>query len=518
MTKVLPTKTEDEQRLINLIGSKEFKNSFTNFVLHFFPWGVKDTPLENFSAPRKWQLDAMLDVDRHCADNENNPNPKVLKMAISAGRGIGKTTFNAWLMLWLISTRAGMSIICLANSETQLKGTLWAEVSKWLAMLPNKHWFEMQSLSLHPAVWYAELLESSLGIDSKHYNITCKTYSEERPDTFVGHHNTYGIAVFNDEASGIPSVICKTITGFFTEVNANRFWIMTSNPRRLEGWFFDIFNIPLTDWLRYQIDTRDVEGIDPSFYEEIIARYGIDSDQARVEILGQFPKQEINSFIPYNYILEAIEREAVIDPYAPLIMGCDIAGEGEDKTVVICRRGNVIEHTDYWSGQLVRDTNRKISGLIDRYKPDAIVVDANGIGSVTANYLEDYGYYPIEQILGQRSSTEPERYRNLRSELYDLVKDAIIGCLSLPKDNPELINELRSIEAFTDTLGRLAIESKRKGGSKFGVRSPDFVDALAYTYAVNPARKDHVKRRSYQYEADELLINQRHTLNWVSYA
>lgn len=329
---------------------------------------------------------------------------------------------------------------------------------------------------------------------------------------FVGHHNTKGIAVFIDEASGTPDVINNSILGFFTELNPNRFWIMTSNPRRLSGWFYDIFNKPFEDWKRYQIDTRTVEGIDPSLNEGIISRYGIDSDEARIEVLGQFPQQEVNSFIPHNYILEAMDREAVRDEYAPLIMGCDIAGEGGDKTVVLFRRGNIIEDIFNWSGLLIQETNQKIAKLIAKYNPDAIVVDANGIGAVTANYLECFKYFQVEKILGQRSSTEPERYRNLRTELYDTMKQAIIDVLQLPKDCPDLINELKSIVAFEEvTTGRLAIESKRKGGSKYGVRSPDFVDALAYTYAVTPARKDGNYRynSSYRYEAEELLVDKR---------
>ncbi|ACT57659.1 hypothetical protein [Candidatus Liberibacter asiaticus] len=42
--------------------------------------------------------------------------------------------------------------------------------------------------------------------------------------------------------------------------------------------------------------------------------------------------------------------------------------------------------------------------MAHQYNPDAIVLYANGIGAVTANYLENLNYSPIEKILGQRSS------------------------------------------------------------------------------------------------------------------
>ncbi|MEG8099534.1 terminase large subunit domain-containing protein [Candidatus Liberibacter brunswickensis] len=506
MAKELPTNIKEEQKLFGLVLSEEMKLSFTNFVMDLFPWSEEGTPLEHFSGPHPWQLDFMGAVDESCIANLNNPNPEVFKGAISAGRGIGKTTLNAWMMLWLMSTRPGMSILCLANSETQLKTTLWAEVSKWLSMLPNKHWFEMQSLSLHPAPWYADVLSNQLGIDAKHYAITCKTYSEERPDTFVGHHNTLGMAIFNDEASGTPDAINMAISGFLTEKNANRFWVMTSNPRRLSGQFYDIFNKPLDDWKKFQIDTRTVEGIDPSFYEGIISSYGIDSDQARVEVLGQFPQQEINSFIPLYRIEEALNREVAPDPDAPLIMGCDVAGEGEDSTVVVLRRGRIIEHIFDWSGKPVRVSSKRIEDLINKYKPDAVVIDGNGYeGGSTCDYLEGEGFV-INRVIGQNRAEEHEYYRNKRTELHVKGRDWLeFGKLL---NHLRLIQDLKSLESFTEpTTGKLAIGKKRQKGNV----STDYSDALFMTFDVNPARKDSVLSRiqSYQYEGVELLSDRR---------
>lgn len=505
MTRENPNAIEHEQELFSFMWSDHIKLSFSNFVLECFPWGKKGTPLEQFSAPRSWQYDFMEAVDAHCLGGVDNPNPQIFKAAVAGGRGIGKSAINAWMMLWLISTRPGMSIICVANSETQLKNTLWADTSRWLSMLPNKHWFEMQSLSLHPADWYKDVLMSSLGIDSKQYNILCRTYSEENPGSFVGTHNTTGLALFMDEASDIPDSISDSSLGFFTEINPNRFWIMTSNPRRLSGRFYDIFNKPLDDWKRLQIDTRTVEGIDESFHEGVIASYGLDSDRARVDVCGQFPHQEINSFIPLYRIEEALNREPIQDPYAPLIMGCDIAGEGGDNTVVVLRRGNVIEHIFDWSGVPVNVSSRKIEELINKYNPSAIVIDANGIGVQTYYYLEDLGYF-VTAEKGQSRADDHESYRNRRTELYVKLSEWLL--LSPIPNHDGLIRDLKSLEVFLEpNTGKLALESKRRKGES----STDYSDALAYTFAVQPARKDtqYSRSRSYQYEADELLVDRR---------
>ncbi|MBY7649728.1 MAG: terminase [Candidatus Liberibacter europaeus] len=518
MSRELPTNPKTEQELFKKTLSPYYALSFENFVQDFFPWKKPGTPLESFERPRPWQLDVIRSVDENNLFNVDNPNPKIYKCAIAGGRGIGKSAINAWMMLWAMSTRPGISVICVANSETQLKTTLWADTSRWLSMMPNSHWFEMQSLSMHPSQWYAASLLKTTGIDSKQYSIMCRTYSEERPGTFVGMHNPIGTLLVVDEGADLPYSIDLACHGFFTEINANRFWIMTSNPRRLSGKFYDIFNKPLDDWKRFQIDTRTVEGIDPSFHEGLISSYGLDSDIVKVDVLGQFPNQEENSFIPHEYIEEAVKRKAYPDLYAPLIMGCDVAGEGKDKTVVILRRGNIIESIYHWSETNIEITNEKIAKLCRNHSPDAIVVDAQGPGAVVESYLKGKGYI-VDGILGQRKSSKPHLYRNIRTEIYDYTKQAIMTTLQLPNDCPELINEAKSIISFIEpNTGLLAIEPKQRNKSKYGVVSPDFFDALAYTYAVTPARKDigiNFSRRSQVDIGPVLSVFKAREDNWA---
>ncbi|KAE9511571.1 phage capsid protein [Candidatus Liberibacter asiaticus] len=273
----------------------------------------------------------------------------------------------------------------------------------------------------------------------------------------------------------------------------------------LSGKFYEIFNKPLDDWKRFQIDTRTVEGIDPSFHEGIIARYGLDSDVTRVEVCGQFPQQDIDSFIPLNIIEEALNREPCPDPYAPLIMGCDIAEEGGDNTVVVLRRGPVIEHLFDWSKTDLRTTNNKISGLVEKYRPDAIIIDANNTGARTCDYLEMLGYH-VYRVLGQKRAVDLEFCRNRRTELHVKMADWLEFASLI--NHSGLIQNLKSLKSFiVPNTGELAIESKRVKGAK----STDYSDGLMYTFAENPPRSDMDFGRcpSYQYEGVDLLIERR---------
>ncbi|RPD37189.1 hypothetical protein C0030_003565 [Candidatus Liberibacter solanacearum] len=113
-------------------------------------------------------------------------------------------------------------------------------------------------------------------------------------------------------------------------------------------------------------------------------------------------------------------------------MGCDVAEEGGDKTVVMFRRGNIIENTFYWSKTPFSVTKNKVLDLITEQKPDAIVVDSNGSGVCVTEFLKDKGLF-IEEVRGQRRSNFPDRYTNKRAELYDASKQAVISSLQLPK-------------------------------------------------------------------------------------
>ena len=81
-------KPEDEQELMAILWSPALKDNPLAFVKYVFPWGVKNTPLEHFSGPRKWQREVLQDITNHIAENKNISNNeeamyKVLQEAIT---------------------------------------------------------------------------------------------------------------------------------------------------------------------------------------------------------------------------------------------------------------------------------------------------------------------------------------------------------------------------------------------------------------------------------------------------
>jgi hypothetical protein len=482
-------KVEDEKKLMTEIWSMNIKDDPLNFVKFVFPWGLKDTPLEHFTGPRKWQEKILRQMTTHIARNGVKDLPEMFRMAVASGRGIGKSALVSWIIIWMLSTRLGATIIVTANTEQQLRSRTWAELGKWMTLSMNAHWFQKTATTIKPAPWFQKALEEDLKIDTGYYYAQAQLWSEENPDAFAGIHSSYGVCLIMDEASGIPAPIYSVSEGFFSEPTANRYWFTFSNPRRNSGPFYDSFHSKQKFWQNLQIDSRTVEGTDKSLFEKMIEQYGEDSTVSRVEVMGEFPQSDDDTVIPMQLIRDAINREVSLTPSEPILWGLDVARFGGDNSALCVRQGNtVFEITSFASMDLMQ-----LCGVIkNRYddatvmdKPQEILVDVIGIGAGVVDRLREQNL-PVRGINVSESPSSKKNYLNLRAELWFAIKDWLAqrDC-RLPMDD-ELASELAApLYKYTST-GKIKIESKDEM-RKRGIKSPDKADALALTMASSAA-------------------------------
>src|SRR5580765_6323186 len=92
-------------------------------------------------------------------------------------------------------------------------------------------------------------------------------------------------------------------------------------------------------WQGRQFDSRSVSMTNKAQIDSWVKDYGEDSDFIRIRVRGVFPRAGSLQFIDSERLSAAVERPLVADPTAPLIMGVDIARQGEDQTVIRFRRG-----------------------------------------------------------------------------------------------------------------------------------------------------------------------------------
>ncbi len=333
---------EQEQALMTEIWSPYIKDDPYNFVKFIFPWGQEDTPLAEFTGPRKWQEKILKKMTTHIARNNGKVDPEMFRLAVASGRGIGKSALVAWLILWMLSTRLGSTIIVTANTEQQLRSRTWAELGKWLTLAINNHWYTKTATAIKPESWFEEALKRDLKIDTGYYYAQAQLWSEENPDAFAGIHSNYGVCLIMDEASGIPAPIYSVSEGFFSEPTENRFWFTFSNPRRNQGPFYDSFHSAKAFWKNEQIDSRTVEGTDKDLFTKMIEQYGEDSTVARVEVMGEFPTADDDTVIPMELIKSAVDRDVALAASEPIIWGLDVARFGGDSSAYACVKETMI--------------------------------------------------------------------------------------------------------------------------------------------------------------------------------
>ncbi len=483
-----------EQELMSNIFS--FRYDPLAYVMYAFPWKTRNTPLEKFDGPRKWQREEFQRIKVHLQENreriEKGETPKVYYLAISSGRGIGKSAFLAMLSMWMMSCWPGGTNVVTANTETQLRSRTMSELSKWATMAINAHWFMKTSMALRPNNWYAELLQKQLSLDTQYYYAEAQPWSSENPDAFAGIHSQIATAVFFDEASGIDETIWNVTEGFFTDLAEFRIWVAISNPRRNTGSFFECFHKNANRWATRYIDSRSIEGVDRSVFDRIAEQYGEDSDVTRVECAGQFPRTGSNQFIGRELAQDAALREVSKDEGAPLLMGVDVARFGDDESVIRFRRGRDARTLEpmRFKGMDTMEFSSRVAEAIERYRPDAVFVDGGGVGGGVVDRLKQLGFRVIEVQSGERAE-EREQYMNKRAEMWGRMKDWLAtGCV----DEGRLVMDMTAPEYDITLKGQLRLETK-DSMKKRGLNSPDDADALALTFAEPIARNDVGKRR-----------------------
>ena len=493
----------DEQLLMSKLWSPAIANDPEAFVNFAFPWGEKGTPLEHFRGPRKWQRNVLRELKDHIAANNGKVDFDVFRLAVASGRGIGKSALVSWLILWMVTTRIGSTIIVSANSEAQLRSVTWAEITKWLAMLINSHWFEISATRVMPAKWLTELVERDLRKGTRYWSVEGRLWSAENPDSYAGVHNHDGVMVIFDEASGIPDAIWDVSQGFFTENTPNRFWLAFSNPRRPNGYFFECFNAKRAFWTSRSINSLDVEGTDNAVYKQIIEEYGEDSPQAKVEVYGEFPSAGDDQFIPANWVDEAFKRPKYKDETAPIVIGVDPARGGADSTVIAVRQGRDIIALKRYSGEDTMAIVGRVIEAIEDYRPALTVIDEGGLGYGILDRLTEQKYKVRGVNFGWKAKN-PVAWGNKRAEMWGAMRDWL-RTASLKEDRQlkaDLVGPLKK----PNSSGTIFLEGKKEMKAR-GLASPDAADAIAVTFAFPVAHREYTARNPVRTYRDGTVSN-----------
>jgi hypothetical protein len=212
-------------------------------------------------------------------------------------------------------------------------------------------------------------------------------------------------------------------------------------------------------------------------------RYGEESNPYRVRVLGEFPKADDDTVIPYELIEAAATRDVVANPDAPEVWGLDVARFGTDSSCLVKRKSNIILDIRTWrnldlmtlTGAVVAEYN-----AADK-KPMEILVDSIGLGAGVVDRLRELKL-PARGINVSESPALGTTYANLRAELWYKAKAWLEKRDCKIPSNERLIGELAAIRYGFMSNGKIKIESKDDMRRR-GLPSPDCADAFCLTFA-----------------------------------
>jgi hypothetical protein len=316
------------------------------------------------------------------------------------------------------------------------------------------------------------------------------TASAEHTENLQGGH-AESYVILADEASGIEESVFDLLLGTLSTHKGGRF-ILTSNPLRASGRFFEIFNRNLSQWKQLFFSAYDSPVINTAWIEEMKETYGDDSDIFRVRVLGQFPRSSSNQFFASDKVAEGIANQIPKNIYCqyPKIAGVDIARFGDDSTIFLLRQGPKILAIEKYNGLDNMEVVAKLAEFNLKYSPQIINMDAIGVGTGPFDRAKELGL-PVHPVIVSQKSTDPLQYFNLRAQLYGLARQWLNNGSDLIKDE-DFAAQMLSVEyGFTNKM-QVQMASKKLIKSK-GLPSPDIPDALSLTFA-----GEAINRRVYQ--------------------
>ncbi len=477
----------DERRLETLMAS--VTSDPLAFVMVSFPWG-EPGELENHSGPDAWQVKVLNEIRDGLKVTD-----QVIREAVAAGNGVGKSALVAWLILWGMATRSDTRITVTANTENQLRTKTWPELSRWHRLFIARHWFRLTATGL-------------FSVDPQHelgWRADAVPWSETNPDAFSGLHN-HGkrLIVIMDEASSIADVIWERVEGALTDVGTQILWLVFGNPTMNTGRFRECFDRLSHRWNRHQIDSRTVKMSNKRQLAEWEADYSSDDDWFRVHVRGLFPHFGTRQFIGLDLVRSAASpaRQAEFSVYDPLICGVDVARFGDNETVIRFRRGldaRLIPPTRV-RGMDTMQVAQRVVDLFEEHRPDAIFVDAGGVGAGVMDRLRMLRLPAIDVQFGARAASNRDmgqgrnNYYNQRSMMYGLMRDWLTyGLIDEDKKLMEGLSAPNYSYRTVDGTDSILLEKKEDIRRRLGDVALDDADSLALTFAFPVQKSDHTK-------------------------
>lgn len=173
----------------------------------------------------------------------------------------------------------------------------------------------------------------------------------------------------------------------------------------------------------------------------------------------------------------------------PLIIGCDPAEFGDDRTAIVFRQGRLVSRIETYEKTDLMEMAGRLARYWDEFRPDALFVDRIGIGAGIVSRLKELNVPVIGVHSGEKAS-EPDLYYNQRAEMWYRMQEWFNDTPCRIPNDLALASDLSGPAVKYNSMRNLRMVEKKEDMKKRGIRSPDLADALAMTFASIVIKRD----------------------------
>jgi phage terminase large subunit len=437
--------------------------AFAEVVLGHNHWWVPEQIMEDISKPRA-------------------------RVVVKSCNASSKTYSAADIAVWAVA--GGNLVLTTAPTSNQVEEIMWPQIR------------EAYASALQPLGGRCLTQELEIGAGK------ATGISTDQAVRLQGYHARPGhfFLIIVDEGPGLRPELWAAIEGIAAGGDVRV--LVLGNPLVASGPYFDLFSNP--SYKHYTIDAFETPNLEGVSLEQLLAmpdheldqdvrpylvtrrwvrdrylEWGEDNPEWQARVRGQFPDQGENALIGRQFIADTMARVTMVHPDTKYDGGLDVAGPGDNETVLWVRQGpRVIEQRAWLEGNTER-LLKHISNGIQPYGDNlaTLSVDATGIGWHLAGAIKmQHPKLTIIPVNAGGRTSQPARFTNLKAELYWLLRELFEkGIISGPLDSltQEQLASLRWSLTYT---GQIEIE--RKGSLRArGVASPDRAEALMLCFA-----------------------------------
>lgn len=462
--------------------------------------------------------------------------------AVAAGRGVGKSFVAAVAMCWWVDVHpigvdesgAPQTFVASTAPFAELIGAiLWNNMKVLHALSRKRHEeFKRRRDEGEELAEYAAAdhqLPGYITGDNKWKTNDGILIGQGRkpPDSatesgFSGYHATYLLAI-GDEAAGLSKEMIDNLRNITTG-EENRL-LLIANPTDPTSAMASIWQKDKATWSTMHISVLDSpkitneEGFDASritamsgqdFIDEVVADYGEESADYKINVLGQWAFERGNNVFSDVVIARAANACVLADEVQYIQIGMDVArGETDYTELYAAYRGSVwttdedgkpledtgkrglrVRHLNSWLNTPASNPDPEHPGsaeqadvIVRQMGAAVIAVDAAGFGRAVSDalYLSlAKGLYGVVEVFGSKPSNDTRTFVNIRAEaIFEIERKMSQGEIDIDGADEELLTQLRRVVFEYTDKGQRKIESK-DSMKKRGLKSPDKVDALWY--------------------------------------